>query len=261
MGAAVTGPGVAAIALENVTLGYDRRPAVHHLSGVIAAGELLAVCGPNGGGKSTLLNGLAGLIAPMGGRIGRGGAAARDFAYLPQAAQLDRAFPISVADFVALGALRRKGIFGRIDQAESDRVANAVAAVGLEGFETRVIGELSGGQLQRALFARLMVEDGGVILLDEPFGAIDAATTDDLLALVAAWRAEGRTVVAALHELDLVRRAFPKTLLLAREAIFWGDTEKALTPGNLAAARAMARAHQADAAFCQRDESEPADAL
>ncbi len=82
--------------------------------------------------------------------------------------------------------------------------------------------------MQRALFARLIVQDQPVILLDEPFGAIDAATIDDLLALIARWRAEGRTVVAVLHELDIVRRAFPRTLLLARECIFWGDTRDAL---------------------------------
>jgi len=252
----------AAITLENVTIGYDRRPAVHHLSGEILPGELLAICGPNGGGKSTLLKALAGLLQPMGGHIARDGAKARDFAYLPQAAQLDRTFPISVQEFVALGALRRKGIFGRIDAAETASVERAIAGVGLKGFETHALGQLSGGQLQRALFARLMVEDGGVILLDEPFGAIDAATTEDLLALIAGWRAEGRTVVAALHELDLVRRAFPKTLLLSREAIAWGATGEVLTTKNLSLARTMAKAHDADAAYCHRDEtSERADAL
>jgi len=257
-------PGVrpAAIKLENLTLGYDRRPAVHHLSGEIAPGELLAVCGPNGGGKSTLLKALAGLLQPMGGSIERGGARARDFAFLPQAAQFDRSFPISVQEFVALGALRRKGIFGRIDAAETESVERAIAAVGLKGFEPHALGQLSGGQLQRALFARLMVEDGAVILLDEPFGAIDAATTGDLLAIIAGWHAEGRTIVAALHELDLVRRGFPKTLLLAREVIAWGETDEVLSPKNLTLARAMAKAHDADAAYCHRDETnERADVL
>jgi zinc/manganese transport system ATP-binding protein len=251
------------ITLDNVTIGYDRRPAVHHLSGVIAPGETLAVCGPNGGGKSTLLKALAGLLAPMGGRILRGGAKPRDFAYLPQAAQLDRAFPISVREFVALGAMRRRGVFGGVGAEEATRVEQAIGVVSLDGFETHTLGELSGGQLQRTLFARLLVEDRAVILVDEPFGAIDAATTEDLLALIALWRREGRTVIAALHELDLVRRAFPKTLLLAREAIAWGDTNDALSRENLATARAMARAHDADAALCRRDEfrDERADAL
>jgi zinc/manganese transport system ATP-binding protein len=263
LGGAVISQAAPKITLENVTIGYDRRPAVHHLSGLIAPGETLAVCGPNGGGKSTLLKALAGLLAPMGGRILREGAKAKDFAYLPQASQLDRAFPISVQEFVALGAMRRRGFFGGVDAAESARVGQAIAAVSLKGFEARTLGELSGGQMQRALFARLLVEDGAVILLDEPFGAIDAATTEDLLALIAGWRREGRTIIAALHELDLVRRAFPNTLLLAREAVAWGKTGNVLSQNNLEAARVMARAHDDAATLCRRDDDfgEPANVL
>ena len=121
------------IILENLTLGYDRRPAVHHVSGEIASGDLLAVCGPNGGGKSTLIKGLAGLLAPMGGRILRGGARAGDFAHLPQAAEIDRTFPICIQDFIALGGLRRTGIFKGFDGGEDERVAKAIEAVGLSG--------------------------------------------------------------------------------------------------------------------------------
>jgi len=115
--------------------------------------------------------------------------------------------------------------------------------------------------MQRALFARLVVEDCAVILLDEPFGAIDAATTLDLLALIAAWRAEARTVIAALHEFDIVRQAFPKTLLLAREAIFWGDTAQALSPENLKKANDLAAAYDDRARLCECDEAEHANAV
>ena len=243
------------IELQNVTLGYDKRPAVHHLSGVIEPGELLAVCGPNGGGKSTLLKGLAGLLNPIGGRIECGGLKFRDFAYLPQACDIDRSFPIDVRDFAALGSIRRAGLFGRLGADEDTRVTAALQAVGLRGFETRAIETLSGGQMQRALFARLMVEDEAVILLDEPFGAIDAATTDDLLALIAGWRAEGRTVIAALHEFDLVQRAFPKTLLIARDAVFWGATKDAFAPEHLLHARLMPQSFLADAQLCRRDDA------
>ena len=98
------------------------------------------------------------------------------------------------------------------------------------------------------------MQDQAVILLDEPFGAIDEATIDDLLALIARWRAEGRTVVAVLHELDIVRRAFPQTLLLARDCIFWGDTRAALCAENLSRARAMSAAFDTGARECLRDE-------
>jgi zinc/manganese transport system ATP-binding protein len=256
-------PAAAPIRLVNLTLGYDRRPAVHHLDGVIAPGEALAVCGPNGAGKSTLLKGLAGLLAPLGGAIDRGGLPPRDIAYLPQVVEIDRSFPIDVFDFAALGAARRAGLFGGLGRAETARVEAAIGAVGLVGFEDRALDTLSGGQMQRALFARLIVQDLPVILLDEPFGAIDEAAIEDLLALIAQWGREGRTVVAVLHELDLARRAFPRTLLLAREAIVWGATEEALSPAPLARAREMGEAYDREARECRRDESlrERADAL
>jgi zinc/manganese transport system ATP-binding protein len=242
------------IQLVNLTLGYDRRPAVHHLEGEIAPGAGLAVCGPNGAGKSTLLKALAGLLAPLGGRIERGGASARDVAFLPQIVDVDRSFPINVRDFIAMGAIRRVGLFGGLDAAERDRARTAIARVGLAGMEDRPIDTLSGGQMQRVLFARLIMQDQRVILLDEPFGAIDEATTEDLLALIAQWRAERRTVVAVLHELDLARRAFPEAMLLARELVAWGETRRALSPENLARARVMSEAYDQEARECLRDE-------
>jgi zinc/manganese transport system ATP-binding protein len=250
--AAATGAACGAIRLLNLTLGYERRPAAHHLTGAIARGELLAVCGPNGAGKSTLLKGLAGLLAPLDGAIDRGGLACRDMAYLPQQSEIDRSFPITVAEFAALGAVARCGLFGRIGGAERARVAGALEAVGLAGFEARGLDTLSGGQMQRAMFARLIVEDSPVILMDEPFTALDEPTVDDLLRLVRRWSREGRTVVAVLHDFELIRRAFPKTLLLAREIVAWGDTHAALTPETLAKARGMSEAYDLHAQECRR---------
>ncbi|ATQ68567.1 MULTISPECIES: metal ABC transporter ATP-binding protein [Methylosinus] len=246
------------VRLDNVTLGYERRPAVHHLSGAIGPAGALAVCGPNGAGKSTLLKGLAGLLKPIGGRILREGLTLRDISYLPQAAEIDLSFPIDVFDFVASGATRRIGFFGGVDRREEERAIAAIAAVGLEGFEDRQIGALSGGQTQRALFARLIVEDRPVVLLDEPFGAIDASTIDDLVKIIARWREERRSVVAVLHELELARRVFPQTLLLAREPIFWGPTREALSEERLAEASRMIEAFDREAQECRRDETDHA---
>lgn len=243
------------IRLDNLTLGYDRHPAVHHLDGVIASGESLAVCGPNGAGKSTLLKALAGLLAPLGGRIDRSGADARDVAYLPQLADIDRDFPIDLGDFVALGATRRIGWLGKLTADETLRATSALRRVSLEGMEARPIGTLSGGQMQRALFARLIVQDQPTILLDEPFGAIDESTANELLDLIEEWVAEGRSVVAVLHDLDLARRAFPHTLLLARRRIAWGATADVLTPENLTRARAMSAAYDSEARECLIDET------
>jgi zinc/manganese transport system ATP-binding protein len=240
-----------AITLRDVTLGYDGHPAVHHLSGCFEAGSLTAVCGPNGAGKSTLIKAIAGALRPIGGVI-ECAARARDIGYLPQAAEIDRTFPIDVFDMVALGRIRHSGLFGRIGAADARAIEAAIAAVGLEGFERRQIGALSGGQTQRMLFARLMAQDAGVILLDEPFAAVDERTTADLLALIAKWHFEGRTIVAVLHDFAVVREHFPRALLLARECVAWGSSSDALSLENLMQARRMSEAFDDAAHACER---------
>lgn len=240
----------AQISFRDLTLGYERHPAVHHLSGEVAEGALLAVCGPNGAGKSTLLKGICGALRPLGGTVDLHGVSPRDIAYLPQGAEIDRSFPINVYDLVSMGLWRRAGLFGGIGRRDRARIEEAVSAVGLEGFEDRPIGSLSGGQMQRTLFARLLLQDARVILLDEPFTALDAKTTADLVDLVGRWHGERRTVLAVLHDFDLVRAAFPETLLLARQQVAWGPTREVLAPENLLKARRMGEAWQADAATC-----------
>ncbi|HWX46918.1 MAG TPA: ABC transporter ATP-binding protein [Roseomonas sp.] len=240
------------IRLNDLTVTYDRHPAVHHLSGCFEPGSLTAIIGPNGAGKSTLIKTIAGLLVPAAGAVERGPLAARDIGYLPQAAEIDRAFPISVADVVLLGAWKDMGILGGASRKVSSRAQDALAAVGLEGFGSRSIGSLSAGQFQRALFARLLLQDARVILLDEPFTAIDARTTRDLLALVRAWHGEGRTVIAVLHDFDQVRTHFTEALLLARELVAWGPSEAVLTEANLLRARAMAEHWDETAPVCAR---------
>src|SRR6201987_3292554 len=188
------------LALRDVTLGYDRHPAVHHLSGEVASGALLAVVGPNGAGKSTLFRGLVGIVKPLAGPIALSDLGARDIAYLPQIAEIDRSFPISVFDFVGTGLWRATGIFRGIGRKGRETIARALAAVGLTGFENRGIGTLSGGQMQRMLFARVLLQDAPMIVLDEPFNAIDAKTSADLLVLVRRWDGERGAVLAALHD-------------------------------------------------------------
>ena len=240
----------AQLQFRDVTLGYDRHPAVHHLDGEVASGALLAVVGPNGAGKSTLFRGVAGILRPLAGVIGVDGLDHRDIAYLPQTVDIDRSFPISVFDFVGTGLWRSTGFWGGIGKAARDRILQALAAVGLNGFENRNIGTLSGGQMQRMLFARVLLQDARLIVLDEPFNAVDTKTSADLLALVKRWHTEGRTVLAALHDMDLVRSHFPETLLLARGAVAWGPTAQVLTAENLAEARRMCEAFDDSAAAC-----------
>ena len=244
----------AALVFTDLTLGYDRRPAVHHLSGTVREGDLLALVGPNGAGKSTLLNGIVGRADTLGGKLDRPGCPVSEIAYLPQRAEIDASFPISVHDFVAMGAWRRLGAWRRAGRDEEARIEEALGRVSLLGFEARAIGTLSGGQLQRALFARTIVQDARVLLLDEPFAAVDGRTTDDLLAVISGWHGEGRTVIAALHDLAQVRAIFPTTLLLAREPIAWGPTASVLAPDNWARSRGLVEAWAKDAEHCHADD-------
>jgi zinc/manganese transport system ATP-binding protein len=240
----------AALRFSNLTLGYERHPAVHHLDGEIEKGSLLAVVGPNGAGKSTLFKGIVGTLRPLAGRIERGGLTVRDIAYLPQIADIDRTFPINVYDMVSMGMWRRSGLFGGIGRKERAEIETALAAVGLTGFEDRAIATLSGGQMQRTLFARLLLQDADLIVLDEPFNAIDTKTCADLLDLVRRWHRERRTVLAALHDMDLVQTSFPQALLLARTPVAWGPTREVLTPENLLKARRMCEAFDEHAHEC-----------
>jgi zinc/manganese transport system ATP-binding protein len=232
----------ARIRLSGLALGYAGEAIATGLDGAFAPGQATAIVGPNGSGKSTLLKTIAGLMPPMAGRIEIDGAAAKDVAYLAQDGGVDREFPISVADLVALGFTRRLGLFGGLGAAERARLAAAIATTGLEGLQRAPIGALSGGQFQRALFARVMVQDAGVILLDEPFAALDTRTADALASVVQAWVAEGRTVLVALHDLDLARRLCSQALVFARRIVAWGHCADTLSDGRIDEARLLAQA-------------------
>jgi zinc/manganese transport system ATP-binding protein len=208
------------IEFNNVELRHGARVILSGLTGAIRTGSLTALIGANGSGKTTLLRAIAGLHPLAAGRIDRGDLTNADIALLAQGSHLDRSFPITCRDVVALAATRL-GPFRAIGR---DRLAAADAAldrVGLAGMSSRPIQALSAGQFQRVLFARTMLQDAQLVLLDEPFAAVDQSTTRLLLSVIEDWHAEGRTIVAVLHDMDLVRRHFPRTLLLAGQAALW----------------------------------------
>jgi len=171
---------------------------------------------------------------------------------LPAAAGGDRPlFPDLGARHRAARALSRFGAFGKAAKVDVHDAQHAIEAVGLSGFERRPIDTLSVGQFQRVLFARLLLQDADLVLLDEPFAAIDAKTVGDLMELIRRWRSEKRTVVAVLHDLDQVRHDFPNSLLLARELVDSGPTARVLSPENLLRARTMAEAWDDQAGACE----------
>ena len=210
------------ITLDNVQLRHGTRIVLSGVSGRFESGSQTALIGANGSGKTTLLRAIAGLHPLDSGRINWDGIHRTDIALLAQGSHLDRSFPITCHDVVALAATRL-GPFRSIGR---DRLASTKAAlqrVGLADMEQRPIQALSAGQFQRVLFARTIVQDAKLILLDEPFTAVDAATTTLLLSVIADWHAQGRTVIAVLHDLEMVRQHFPHTLLLKQHTAVWDE--------------------------------------
>jgi zinc/manganese transport system ATP-binding protein len=214
------------VRLSGVTVRYGRQTALDAVSGEFPPGSLTAVVGANGAGKSTLLGAIAGSVRLSGGSIRRG--ASTRPAYLPQLSTIDCEFPLTVRELIALGGWREFGAFRAPGPDIEKRAAAAAEMAGLADRLGRFIAELSRGELQRALFARLMLQDASLILLDEPFAAVDARTAAALIDHVMRWHQEGRTVIVVLHDLELVRARFPFTLVLARRCVAWGATEAAL---------------------------------
>jgi zinc/manganese transport system ATP-binding protein len=233
------------IRFDNLTAGYDRHPAIHHIHGQFTDASLTAIVGPNGGGKSTLLKTLIGFLRPMSGSIDFGNLKTPDIAYLPQQSEIDRSFPISVLEVVLLGAWPKTGAFRRITATQEKQAATALEQVGMAAYTARPIITLSVGQWQRVLFARLIMQDARLLLLDEPFAAIDSRATHDLMHIVQQWQRDGRTVIAVMHDLPLVREHFPDALMLARDLIAWGPTTDVLSDANMARAQTLS-SHWAD---------------
>ena len=209
---APTGVRAPAVALNDVSAGYGDQLALQDVDLRIDAGSLLAVFGPNGGGKTTLLKLVAGLLAPWSGTIevlgSLAGAHARRIAYVPQAELVDWSFPVSVWNVAMMGRYPRLGPFHQPGPVDNDAVAAALARVGMLERAKSQIGGLSGGQRRRAFLARAIAAEAELYLLDEPVTGVDVPTQEDLMALLADEAAAGKTVVATTHDLAAASRHF-----------------------------------------------------
>jgi zinc/manganese transport system ATP-binding protein len=216
----------ALITFDNVTARYGHQVALHEVSGVFQQGSLTAIAGPNGAGKSTLLKLIMGMMKPNKGSISLVGKPT--MAYLPQTATLQRDFPITALQAVCTGFWPQVGEAGAVTAPMRQKAKDALAEVGLVGFEDRQLAELSGGQFQRLLFARIIVQDAPVLLLDEPFAAVDAETTGRLIQLLLNWHRQGRTIICVLHDLLLIQKYFPDSFVLAGKCLGHGHTHHML---------------------------------
>lgn len=220
------------ISIHNLSVTYGNFVALENISGAFEPGSLTAVVGPNGGGKSTFIKALQKLV-PFKGSIRHHCFHVCDTAYLPQKSDLDSFFPLSVYEVVAMGLWRKIGAFQKLTPTDNKTIHHALEKVGLKHKEKAPISCLSGGQFQRMLFARIIVQDSSLIILDEPFNSIDHTTYLHLMQLIKEWHALGKTIIVVLHNIDLVKEFFPTCLLLSKHAIAWGNTQHVLTEQNI----------------------------
>lgn len=202
------GSSVGMIEFLNLVVGYQNTPVVGAISGEINNGTLTAIIGPNGAGKSTLLKTVCGTIQPISGEIRFATNRVNNIAWLSQQSNIDRDFPINVFEVVSMGCWPGKSLFRKLSTVDLNKVNQALEQVGLLDLKHTSIGLLSGGQFQRMLFARLLVQDAPLMLMDEPFVGIDEETQDLLLKIIIDLHKKGRTIVAVLHDLSLVERHF-----------------------------------------------------
>jgi ABC-type Mn2+/Zn2+ transport system ATPase subunit len=227
-----------AVSVRGVTAGYDRRPALENVDLEIERGSLVAVFGPNGGGKTTLLKLIAGVLRPWSGTVevlGQpAGEAAHRIAYVPQAELVDWSFPVTVWNVAMMGRYAGLGPFRQPGEADRAAVSAALERVGMLADAGTQIGRLSGGQRRRAFLARALAAEPELYLLDEPVTGVDVPTQEDLMASLTSEAEKGRTVIATTHDLAAVSRHFGQAVAVNRGIIASGPTELVHDPDILA---------------------------
>jgi len=231
--------------LRNLALGYPDLSLFRGLSMDIEAGSTLAVLGANGSGKSTFVKMLLGLMEPLSGKVVWPSGRPDEIGYLAQMSEFDHRFPIRVRDLAAMGAWGGFGLWTGLDRSGRAQVDAALEQAGVADLADRALHTLSGGQLQRTLFARVILQDAPLILLDEPFAAVDQTTEAHLLTIIRDWQAEGRAVVLVVHDLSSVLDHCSHALLLGNGTATVGAVDHVLTPEQLVAQKYMSESQAA----------------
>lgn len=229
-----------ALALDDLTVRYGDVLALEQVHLTVSAGQACGLVGVNGSGKSTLFKAVVGLVHPVAGTVsvlGDTADAARRaglVAYVPQADDLDRDFPLRVADVVLMGRYHRMGVLRRPGPRDRAAAGQALERVGLADLADRQVGRLSGGQLQRVLLARALAQEARLLLLDEPFSGVDATSEAAVTAVLRDLVAEGCALVISTHDLSMLPALCERSVLLHRRVLAHGPTAQVLTPENLA---------------------------
>ena len=222
---------------SDVTVRYGDLTALRNVTLEVPCGSSTAVLGANGAGKSTLLRSIVGLRRLAGGEILIGDShpqhARPRIAYVPQRHSVDWDFPITVRGVVEQGRYPSLGLLRRLGRADVDRVDRAMEELGILDLAGRQIRRLSGGQQQRVFLARAVAQGGDIFLLDEPFAGLDIFAVEELARELGEWEAQGRTVLAAMHDLEIARRSFRRGILLATELIADGPIADVLEAQNI----------------------------
>jgi manganese/iron transport system ATP-binding protein len=224
-----------AVEIRSLDVAYNRRIAIEDVALSVPKGAMVGVVGPNGGGKSTLLKAVLGLVPRLRGTVEILGRPVdrrtrRLVGYVPQREEVDWNFPVSAFDVVMMGRVTSTTFLGRPTAHDKELVWEALKTVGMEKYADTRIGEFSGGQQQRIFLARALAQEAEVLLLDEPVSGVDAPSQHEIFDLLRSLKGAGKTVIVATHDLSCVAERFDLALLLNRHTVAFGRPEEVFTP-------------------------------
>lgn len=222
--------------IKNLTVTYKDTPALENINVKLSKSKIIGIVGPNGAGKSTLIKAILNII-PSKGIVTIDDKVSKEqlsnVAYVEQKIKIDYTFPIKVRECVSLGIYPKIGLFKKLKKEDWKKVDDALKLVGLEEYSNRQISELSGGQFQRVLIARCLVQEAKYIFLDEPFIGIDSVSEEIIMSTLRKLRDNGHTILIVHHDLRKVHAYFDEVLLLNKKLISYGSTKETFTRENL----------------------------
>ncbi len=226
-----------AVEVHDLTVVYDRKPALWDIDFELPKGHLIGIIGPNGSGKSTLIKTMMGIIKPSSGWVKLFNQdidqVRHKVSYVPQRETVDWDFPTNVLDVVLMGRYGRRGIFRRTNKEDIALAMECLHKVGMQDYTDRQISKLSGGQQQRVFMARALAEQAELYLMDEPFAGVDAATENSIFQVFQKLRDQGNTLLVVHHDLQSAAKYFDWIVLLNTRLVAYGPTEEVFTQKNM----------------------------